>query len=201
MAASEAHERAVEIIYNEVAWDVLDGSTTPWGGLWFTVEIGNIEKWRNGTIHSQFEIDMPDAPPGPSEEPEHMYIELDPESGKARVRLQTILIPHWDDARWTTTSSRPGETPYQPPPGQEATPKKGNDREAFIYTSTASIKGEGKAENAIKRAIHATLLKWAAAPFASGEKMMVPHEARMESSQDFARQMFDVDTAFYGLDV
>jgi hypothetical protein len=183
---------AGDIIIEDMQWNVLDGSTTPWGGLWFTVEIENIEKWRDGSLHSQFDVlgedeDVPHA----VEEPEHIYIELDPERGEARARLQTVLVPAWQDLE----SSGHRRAISKRPPEDDPDFK----HDIFIYTSTLRTLKARKTQKAIEQVVNATLLKWAQAPFASGEKMKVPHSARMEPSIDFARQVFDVDTAFYGL--
>lgn len=164
----------------EPFWTVLASGTGPQAGLWwFTVEVHGAEKW-------QSESAWPEAP---IEEAEFLYIELDPEAGKARSQLLASLHPYdVDDPRHIRRVKKASE----------------GDRSVlstnYFYEATTNVKSARRARAAIEMVVENVIEKWKRAPFASGEKRTIPFLERYKESEEFAQTVFDIAPGLYGVE-
>jgi hypothetical protein len=111
---------------------------------------------------------------GDQEIPEYLYLELDPRSGKARTRLAAAKV-----------GKDYGET---------------GDVQLYLYETTVSIRGASRAREAIMQAADEAIDRWRKDRVFSGTKRTIPLHEREEESLSYALRIFDVDTAFYGVD-
>jgi hypothetical protein len=158
---------------DDVFWDIRQGGSGPETGLhWFLVEIHGIERSKHG-VFNQLSLDpVETGSRAPTEEPEFLYVELDAQLGKTRARLQTIAHPGRRSLKTATL---------------------------FFYEATTDVKNAERSKEAVGITVMAVLDKWIKTPLFSGDKRLIPYETRRRATPEYADEIFQLPTGFYGL--
>jgi hypothetical protein len=150
--------------------------TTAWGGMWFVVYIEGVSKDKEGSSTNWLDPDFftsdKEVFSEDTEEPEYAYVELDPERGVANTKMVTF---------------RADQDPHAPV-------------DVYLYSKTTPVEDAKRATHAVHMAVKDALEKWEAAPYQSGEKRVLPAGTRMMPGESYAEEIFDIDTAFHGVD-
>ena len=195
----------------DALWEVLDTGNTTWGGKWFTIQIHGSGRNAGGGVQSWWDETPDPADDTEREEPEFLYMELDPERGIVKAQLQTLREPPYTQQESAARAA--ARRAYAE--GGEAS---GHIVDIYLYEATTDVKPVVESvmrafrvdpdeyvptttptQAVIAATVENTLHKWRQAPYKSGDHRRIPYEDRMRPSDEYAERLFNVDTSFHGL--